>query len=429
MQKATSSEQHHYINYGIYAWFVWGLAASFFFCDYFARVSPGVMAPQLMEAFHVSATGFGALSAFFYYPYLGMQIPVGLLVDRYSVRWLLTIMTLLTGVSCIIFATAPVFLVAALGRFLLGFSASFAFVSALKLASVWFDQSRFGMLAGFTQALGMLGAFVGEAPVAYSVAVLGWRPTMWVMAVIFFILAFAIGIVVRDYPKNQFHLVAHHRADHSIWKSLIVVLKNPQSWLNAFYAGMVFAPTAAFAELWGVEHLVHFHHLSHNLAAIGNGMIFLGWGVGGPIVGWISDYIGQRRPVMLVSALLSGIFITAALFVPGLPSYAILLLLFLYGIANTGVAISYAVASEINPRQVSGTSMAFANMMSVVPGAMMQPIIGRLLDYHSGYHMINGTPVYTASDFSFAMMSLPVALLIAVVLTFCIKETYCRVVS
>lgn len=428
--KKTQSSNAKYVNYGAYAWLVWGLAAAFFFSDYFARVSPGVMAPQLMEAFQMSATGFGALSAFFYYPYLGMQIPVGLLVDRFSVRLLLTVMTLLTGIACAIFAVANIFSIAAFGRFLLGFSASFAFVSALKLASVWFDQSRFGMLAGFTQALGMLGAFVGEAPVAYAVAQLGWRETMWVMAIIFFILAVAIAIFIRDYPKNQKNiLVQEHRADHSIWKSLLVVLKSPQSWFNALYAGMVFAPTAAFAELWGVEHLVHTHHLSHSLAAFGNGMIFLGWGIGGPIVGWISDRLERRKPVMLASAILSGIFISIVLFIPNLSSFAIFTFLFLYGVSNTGVAIAYAVASEINPRQVSGASMAFANMMSVIPGAMMQPVIGRLLDYHSGQQIVNNIPVYTASDFNFAMLSLPLALVIAIFLVFFIKETYCRVVS
>src|SRR5688572_11451641 len=139
-----------------YPWIVWGLAAAFFFSEYFARVAPGVMVPDLMRDFKVTALTLGSLSAFFYYAYVGMQVPVGILVDRFGPHRLLTVATVLCSAGCLLFASAQSVSLAEAGRFLMGFGASFAFVGTLKLAAVWFPASQFGLLAGLTQALGML---------------------------------------------------------------------------------------------------------------------------------------------------------------------------------------------------------------------------------------------------------------------------------
>ena len=129
----TRCLQHPY-----YPWLIWGLAASAFFIEYFARVAPGVMIDSLMRDFKVQALALGSLSAFFYYTYVGMQIPVGILVDRFSLRWLLTSMIFICGLGCLIFASTTHLGVAALARLMMGFGAAFAFVSALKVALVLF---------------------------------------------------------------------------------------------------------------------------------------------------------------------------------------------------------------------------------------------------------------------------------------------------
>ena len=122
--------------------------------------------------------------------------------------------------------------------------------------------------------------------------------------------------------------------------------------------------------------------------------LFIGWAIGGPVTGWISDRIKRRKIVLILSAFLSLLFAGIALLVPHLLSLTLLFsLLFLYGLANTGVATAYAVASEINPLRVAGTSVAFANMASVLIGAGFQPLIGWLLENNWGGAMENGFPI------------------------------------
>ncbi|MBL4647555.1 MAG: MFS transporter [Gammaproteobacteria bacterium] len=407
-------------------WIIWGLGALLFFSEYSARVFPSVANVHLMQAFHASGLELGGLSAFFYYAYVGMQLPVGVLVDRYGSHRLLTITALICALSSVLFATATSLAMADVARFLLGFGASFAFIGTLKLASVWFSASRFGLLAGLTQALGMLGAAVGEAPVAVAINHFGWRKTSFILGLVFIALAILIGLIVRNHPPGYVVDKPRAKTVSSVWNGLSIVLCNRQTWLNGLYVGFLYAPSAAFAELWGVRFLQRVHHISHVTAAFAIGLIFIGWTVGGPISGWFSDKIQRRKPIMIVSAVCGFLLLSLIIYVPQLPIPLIFILLFCYGLTNTGVVISYALASEINPRRIAGTSMAFANMSSVIIGAALQPILGWVLDELATGKKVHGLYIYSASDFRSAMSLLPVSMIVSVVFVFFIKETYCK---
>jgi MFS family permease len=411
-------------SHAFYPWLVWGLAAGFFFLDYFARVAPAVMTDQLMHDFNIMGLAFGLLSASFLCAYIPMQVPVGMLADRYNSRWLLTINVLVCVLGCVVFTLAHGLYAAMFGRFLLGFGASFAFVTALKLATIWFPPQRFGLLAGLTQALGMLGASISQAPMAYSVGAIGWRSTMWIIIGLLFLLAIAIAVLVRDKSTAHAQKLTNSRA---LLSGLGRVLKNPQTWWNALFVGLLYAPTEIIGESWGVKFFRQTHDLSNEVAALATGFVFLGWAFGGPIGGWISDYFKKRKAMMILSALFSFIFMSIALFVPDLPLPMLFLMLFLYGLSNTGVATSYAVAAEINSRQLAGTSMAFANMASVLIGVGFQPFIGWLLDKKWDGTLVNGIPVYSAHDFRMVMIALPICLLLAAIIGFAVRETHCQV--
>lgn len=412
------------------AWIIWSLAALFFFSEYFARVAPGVMVPHLMQAFHTNAFQLGSLSAFFYYAYVGMQIPVGTLMDRFGPHKLLTLMAGLCGVACLVFAHVHTLASAEASRFLMGFSAAFAFVGALKLASVWFPKERFGFLSGTTQALGMLGAAMGEGPVSLLVKEIGWRDTMTSIGVVLITLGFLIGVIVRDSPNRaERKQQAATRREYTILGGLWRVLKNPATWLNGAMVGFLYAPTTAFGELWGASYLHRVYSINPEVAASAIGMIFIGWGVGSPVAGWLSDKIQRRKPIVIGSIVFSLLFMSIILYVPHLSVTLLFILLFFYGISNVGVATSYAIACEINPRAISGTSMSFANMASVIIGAIFQPIIGSLLDLKWHHTFIHHVPYYTAHAYRFAMLSLPACFLLSLVFGLLLKESYQKIPS
>lgn len=422
MSQAENVGQKSYMGY---AWLIWGLSAAFYFLDYLARVAPGVMHRYLQHDFAISEAGFGLLTASFYIPYIAMQIPVGLTVDRVSIRNLLTTMALITALGCCVFGLAGSLMTASVGRMLIGFSAAFAFISTLRLATAWFPPAMLGLLAGLTQALGMLGASAGEAPVAFLVSTVEWRHTMLIIAFVFIVLAVLLYRFIQDDPTGKGMHEEKQVEQLGILDSLKVVLSCRQTWINAFYAGFLFAPTAVIGESFGPAFLQYGRGLSAHAAAFAVGLIFIGWGLGGPLSGWLSDKMGRRRPIMLASAWIGLILSSIIVFYPNIDEPMAYVLLFVFGFTNTGVAIAYAVSTEIQSRSVIGTSIAFTNMASIFVGASLQPIVGFLVG------RVAGTRSYSVeslllTDFQAGFRILPLCSFVALVLAYRVKETYCK---
>jgi MFS family permease len=409
------------------AWLIWGLAATFYFSDYMARVAPSVMHRYLQIDFGINEVGFATLTAFFYVPYILMQIPVGLTVDRFKVRYLLTVMSILTAIGCCIFGAANDLAVASIARVIIGFSAAFAFTSALRLATSWFPPTMLGMLAGLTQALGMLGASAGQAPLSFLVVGVGWRYSMFVIAAIFIGLAVLLFIYIQDKPTTSVNLSKKSAVvpKYKILESLRIVMSSKQTWINGLYAGFLYGPSTVIGEAIGPAYLEYGRGLPTHSAAFAVGLIFIGWVFGGPIMGIISDRIGLRKPCMIASAVFGMIFTSIFVFYPHMNTGLTYTIFFLFGLTNSGVAIAYAVSTELHSRRVIGTAIAITNMLSIFIGALLQPLVGFLVDFVSngrGYHVES----LLLSDFQYGLKILPISSFIAFILALLVKETYCK---
>lgn len=405
------------------AWIIWGIASAFFFLEYIIRISPGVMAVQLQRDFNITAASLGLLSAFFYYPYVVMQIPVGMIVDRFGTRWILGLMALLCSASVFLFSSTHSLALAESGRFLMGLTGAFAFVGALKLASTRFSPRRFGFLAGTTQALGMLGGAAGAGPLSMLIAYAGWRSSLVILGTLIAVLAVIFLSIIRDDPASR----QSHTGDtkKSFFAGLLIVLKNPMIWLNGLIIGLLYTPTAAFGELWGPLYIHQVYGISTEKAASLVSFIFIGWAVGSPLFGWVSDKIRRRKPVIIGSILLSLLFISILLYMPFLPLSVLFVVAFLYGASNIGVATCYATACEFSPAHLTGTSIGFTNMFSImIGGALLQPIIGWLLDLRWHGEYLDNIRVYSAHNFQTVMLLLPLCLIICLVLSLFLKESY-----
>ncbi len=412
-----------YISRSFYPWVLWGLGAFLFSAEYFVRTSSSVMVGDLMRDFQMNALGVGVLASCFYYPYLLMQMPVGLLMDRFGPGRLLVLMSLFFSFGCFLFASTHHLWMAELARVIMGISAAFVFVGTLKLVTIWFDATKIGLLAGLTQALGMLGAAIGEGPVAVLVHAHGWREAMMIMGGFIFFLFLLLALMLSvdgDAALKESHAT-------SFIKTLRVVTTDRQTWRNAFFAGLLYAPTLAFGEFWGVSYLEQVHHYSHQVAASSISWIFLGWAVGGPLAGKWSDHMKLRKPLFYVSACMSCFWLIWLLYGTSISPLFMRGLLFMYGLSNTGLVVSYALAGELNAPQHTATTIALTNMASVLVGACCQPLVGWFLTYHSHSTLLgHDIHVYSATDFRCAMIILPILLVTALGVALTVQETHCQ---
>lgn len=408
-------------------WVMCGLAAVFYCYEYLLRVAPSVMTSDLMLTYHINAAALGNLIAFYYYIYTPMQLPVGMLMDVYGPRRLLTLAGLCCAVGTYLFACTDVFAVAAFGRFLVGFGSAFAFVGVLKLATLWLPPERFAMISGITTTLGMIGGMLGDIILTILIDKQGWRLSCYWAACFGMVLTLVMFLVLRDDGK----LLAQHSHHElpslkGIVRGCARIVRNPQIWINGLIGCLMYLPTSVFAELWGVPFLEQALHFSPAAAANAISLIFLGWATGAPIAGLISDVLKQRRLPITIGSVMAAILMSIVLYVPHVPVYAVCIIFYLFGFFSSAEVIVFAVGREISSSKASGTAIALTNMFVMIGGVIFQPLVGILLEWRGG-QSVEGLHMYSADAYQYALAVLPLGLVLTVFLSFLLKETHCRV--
>jgi sugar phosphate permease len=413
-------------------WLICGMGAIFYIYEYLLRVAPSVMTTNLMMAFHIGAASLGNLAAFYYYSYTPMQLVVGLLMDRYGPRRLFTIAGLCCAMGTYMFAGTDNLFIAEMGRFLVGFGSAFGFVGVLKLATIWLPPERFAVVSGMTSALGTVGGIIGNLALTSLVTSQGWRLSLFWAAVFGLILTLAMFLVIRDSGKYQYRAIASQTPQHTtsfkdVFIGLFKIIRNHQMWVVGIVGCLTYVTNSAFAEMWGNPYLRQVYHFSPDAAARAISASFLGWACGGPLIGWLSDRIKQRRLPVTIGSALAAIMIAIVIFVPNLPVWAVYGSLFFFGFFSSAHVVVFAISREISPEKSAGTAVAVTNMFTMIGGVLFQPLIGKILDMHWSGQLVNGVRAYSNTDYQLALAVLPLSMLVTVFLTMFLKETHCKV--
>jgi sugar phosphate permease len=300
-------------------WIICSLAALFYCYEYLLRIAPSVMVPELMQTFQATATEFGILSAFFYFAYVPMQIIVGLLLDLYGPRRILTLAIITCTIGSYVFSVSDIILVAAVGRALIGFGSAFAFVCVLKLTHAWLPQRFFALFVGLATALGMLGAIFQITILGSLVQDLGWKQTINIGTIVGICLIPLVWLIIRDKPENeprQKNKIKPKPQYRETFTGFLKILKNPQMWLNGFIGCLMYLSLSAFAEMWGIRSLTVVYSTSTYNAGLACSLVFFGWLVGGPLIGYISDTTNSRKIPVAVGCLISAILISLVIYLP-----------------------------------------------------------------------------------------------------------------
>ncbi|MFY7698131.1 MAG: MFS transporter [Legionella sp.] len=398
------------------------LIGALFYCyEFILRIIPGALQAELRAAFgHMSASAFGQLSAFYYFAYSPMQLPVGMLMDRFGPRRLLSFACLCCTLGSLMFSYSSSMVIAASGRFLVGFGSSFAFVGVLSLAMHWLPKRYFSLVAGLITTLGMLGLVYGEVKITEMVDHHSLQDILAFMVIVGLILTVIIFLVVRDGPGG---IAVKQQALPVFLRNVFSVLKSRQVWLIGFIGACAYTSLSVFGELWGKTYLEQVHHLTKIQAAHTISALFLGWAIGAPISGYLSDYTGLRVLPITLGALLALVCIAIVLYCPGLSYYTLNSLLFFYGVFSSTEIIIFVMAKENSGAVLSGTVFAVTNMLVTLGGVIFQPLVGTLLDVLSDTQFAAGEHVYSVLNYQLALSILPLSLLVVALAAFFINDS------
>ena len=415
----NKDNQHSIVQYKR-RWFIWAILALAYIVVFFHRVAVGVVKTELITAFSISGVEFGNLGAMYSWAYMAMQIPSGILADTLGARKTVTIGTLLAGVGSIMFGLSQNIAMGYIGRLVVGLGVSVVFIAILKILSQWFKEDEFGRMSGLTSFVGNGGSLLAQYPLIVLVSLIGWRMSFVTIGLSTIGIAIFVYIIVRNRPQDVGLgpiTLKPTKTKISLGKSMRTVFLNWRTWPGFFVFAGMFGSLISFIGTWGVSYMMDTYNVSNAEASTFTMTVTVGLMFGGLAVGTISDKLRRRKTPLLafsITYLISwGIFLYV---MPGsMPFGALYSLLFIMGFAGGGFVLSWACSKEVNPSEYAGISTAIVNMGGFLFAAIIQPLIGLVLNND-----------YSIASYNKAFSVCLIAAAIAVISTFLIKETNCK---
>lgn len=413
--------------------FVWTFGAAFYLLAFFHRVAPAVITGELMQDFQINAAALGNLSAFYFYSYATMQIPTGIIADKWGPRRLITLGAMTAAIGAVIFALAPNIVWAAAGRLLIGGSVAVAFVCLLKLTANWFAPNRFAMLSGLALFCGIVGAVFAGPPLRFLVDDFGWRNVILFTAVITLLVGTCAWLFIRDFPQekgfNNFidpPSTAPNTHKNGVIADLLQVFTFRNTLLLFLVPGGIVGSVLTFSGLWGVPFLTSVYGVSPATAATYSSALLVAWALGGPFFGWVSDRLKNRKTVYLIGAGIATAGWMVIVLFNNLSLSILVFMLIITGFSSGCIVISFAFAKESMPIPLAGTVSGVINMGVMIGPMFLQPAVGWMLDrmWEGDFHA--GVRIYTAVAYKNGFSLMLIWLALSLLLLFFTRETGCK---
>jgi MFS family permease len=396
------------------------IASSLYFYEFLIRVTPSVLTVPLMQEFHLHADTLGLITACFYFAYMPMQIPAGILGDYFGPKKVLVTCMILCSFSTLLFAQSHNAYVLGGARLLTGMASAFAYIGPIILARLLFHPRYLCMIVGGIQTIGCLGAIFGEQVFAHCVNLFSWRPSLLVISLLGFTLALLMLMVLPQQtpPKND-----KHKDLFKPIKDLKKIFNKRINWHIAAIGLCLWTPMALFAEMWGVPFLAQKYHLSTYNASSMLTPLWIGAAAGGPFWGWLSLRLKSTKYTLYCASLFSIVGCTALIYFP-ISKTIIPWFLFCMGAGCSGQCLTFGLISQHNPLNVLGAASGFNNMAVIASGALLQPLAASMLSSGWHGHFINNIPHYSIVEYQGAFVLITLTHIMLLFFILCLQNDY-----
>jgi len=389
------------------AWIAWGVVTFFYAFQYVLRVFPSIMINDIRLKFGVDTQQFGDFSGAYYLGYALMHIPIGLLLDHKSPRFVIALSALLCSIGILPLIYSDSWTLAVIGRLLTGAGSVTAILGVFKVIRLNFPSQKFGTVLGFSVMIGVLGAIYGGLPVQSLVDTLSWTTVLYGFVLAGVVLALAVIFLI---PKRQ---DAEKTTSHgSLAHDLKVALKTPYVVTTALLAALMVGPLEGFADVWGVSYLIQSYGFSKETASYLPSLIFFGMCFGSPALAYLGERTGKHRFIVQSSALLMGIFFIFFL-IYILPLWGIQVSFLLVGVLSAYQVLVMHINSLRVDAKYSGIVTALTNMIIMSFGYVFHHFIGRIMNTYWAGETVDGIRVYPVDAYDNGLMIIPFALFLA----------------
>lgn len=403
----------------IMPWLVCLSAGLFFFYEFFQLNLFDVINQPLRDEFKIDAAQLSWMSSAYLWADILFLLPAGIILDRFSTRFVILTAMCVCVIGTMGFALTNSFAWASFFHSLTGIGNAFCFLCCVVLVSRWFPPRRQALVIGCVVTMAFIGGMMAHTPLAYLNEHFGWRDALLIDGAIGAAIFVWIYIFVKDKPAEDKTTVT---AKQSTSPNFLQALINPQTWLAGLYTSCLNLPIMVICALWGASYLQVVHHLPQIAASNTVSMIFIGSILGCPLVGWMSDRSGRRKPLMILGALATLVTVIPLFMGIALSEMVLNIIFFVLGLFTSTQVISYPMIAESNTSSNTGAATAVASVLIMGGGGVGQVLFGWLMQHHAG----TTTQLYTVADFQFAMWMFPIAAVAALLAVLCTRETYCE---
>jgi len=404
---------------------IWFIAAAFFLYEYFLRTFAGSIASELIHDLHLSVEQFTIIGSAYFLAYGLMQIPVGILADKFGVKKIMIFAMVVCALATLLFAHAHNFWEAVGGRFCMGFGSAFAFICLLVLVSNWLPNQYFSFFAGISQFVGTMGPVLAGGPlISWLVASkIPWRIALIHIAYIGFVLALLTLLIVKNKPKGAIGEMTYLIKSAPIKQCLRQLFKNKQVWVIAIYSATVYISLSVMAAIWGTDFL-QTKGLSQKNAAYMISIAWVAYALACPSLGFLSDYFKRRKPFLILCSVLGLTSMLLMLYGHFHAPYIYRILFVMLGVAATGQNIGFATIIENASRDIKATALGLNNAYIFISATFLPLIISFIISMVSHTQSASHIPLHA---FIIALSVLPLLYLVSLIAsTFFYKETFCK---
>jgi sugar phosphate permease len=394
-------------------WLMWALPTSFFAYQFMMRIIPGLIMPELIQKFQIDATAYGFFASIYYLGYAGMQIPLALLLDRYSPKIIISLCVFLCAFGTISLLYTDNWSIALFSRFVTGASSATAFLGTSKLVSLWFPAHLYSRMIALNCTFGLIGAIYGGKPMSILISTFGWQESLLFMSLVGFAMAFSFFLLIKS-PKN---IEAKSENSSSIVKNLKTVLCDRRLIIIAIANLLMVGALEGFADVWGISYLMSAREMSKNDAALITSTVFFGMLFGGPFLAYVANKVKSYYPVISSCGFLISItFTIVLLFNANLGETTLYGLLFLVGILCCYQVLVFSMGASLVSPALAGITVAFLNCVNMLGGSFFHTTIGYVLDLSWSGQVENSSKIYDVQSYTYALSIIPIAAFIGGIL-------------
>jgi predicted MFS family arabinose efflux permease len=387
---------------------LWSIATTFFAFQFILRLSVGILREDIIQKFHIDTAAFGTMAGYYYLGYAGMQIPLGIMLDKFNFRMVTAVAIMITVLGTLTFVLADNWNIVLLGRFLIGAGSAVGFLSVAKVIKLFFEEKYHAFMIGFAFTFGLIGAAIGGAPMRLLFNHFGYYVTFMSLAS----LGTLIAVVVLIVKDKRIERADTSPNAHPTFKQIINLLCNPKILLVGFAGGLMVGPLEGFADVWAMPFFQHVHNLSENNAIFITSLVFIGMCVGGPLLAYFAKKTGSNILVIAMTGALTVIVFFIVFFVQNLSMLILGTLMFYLGILCCYQVLVFASVSDLVERSCAGIAIAIINCLNMSFGHFFHKIISTTIQkYWDGAMSLAGSPVYNYETYIYGLLVIPVSCL------------------